>query len=507
MRKRTTRAAAIGGALTLVSSMGIALLAPTAAIAGTGGGGLACDETTLAPTAPALPIGVSVTASPASSVFPSGATINVNNATVDVTLIGPVVGAFAQSTGATKMGLPQAIINLAASNTTGSLQATVSAPAQSVTGYSATGGPGGSATADPITFHITGVDFGHVVSQGADGGHSDITPANGATTGDGFIISFTNGLLPSLGFGTLNNATGGPGAGDCAADSTFFGPNTAIATVQFTDPRPVVSATGSYGAVAGIVNDLQVTASDTDATPVDASSWSIASGPTCGSDPNNGSATVTGTTTTGVVHFTAPSTATTCQIGVTVKDTNGGTSNTRILDVNVTAGDSLQQTVTQTSNAGALSLEACGVAHPVDCTIQMSDLTLNGLPQTSTGSIQTVAVDDARGAPVAWSLTAQLAGDLTNTNSTLSGPHAKIPSDLLLLSPSCSNDSSNSNAAPTAGVAGQTLDAAASLPAAVCAATAGQNTGTFFADGSLSMQVPATVYAGTYVGTINFVVS
>ena len=36
---------------------------------------------------------------------------------------------------------------------------------------------------------------------------------------------------------------------------------------------------------------------------------------------------------------------------------------------------------------------------------------------------------------------------------------------------------------------------------------AGQNTGSFLVDGGLSLTVPSTAYAGTYTGTINFIVS
>jgi hypothetical protein len=265
-----------------------------------------------------------------------------------------------------------------------------------------------------------------------------------------------------------------------------------------------VTTSASYGAVAGISNALQVTASDAGGAGIVPSSWAVSSGPTCSGAGGNGTATISGTATGATVTFAAPNNAATCTIGVTVSD-GVTTSAAAVLNVAVTAGDSLQQNVTQVVNPGVLDLLACGstAPDPLSCNINMSPITLNGSDQSTTGAINEVTLIDARGGPIPWSVTAQLAGDLQNSNGTLGGPNAKISANLLKITPSCDKAAGNGNAAPTAGAAGQALNA----PATLCSATAGDNTGTFTVDGALGLTVPSTTYAGTYTGTINFIAS
>ena len=49
------------------------------------------------------------------------------------------------------------------------------------------------------------------------------------------------------------------------------------------------------------------------------------------------------------------------------------------------------------------------------CTVPMSGVQLNGQAQTSTGTLNQLTVVDARGLPLPWTLTAQLADDLVNS--------------------------------------------------------------------------------------------
>ena len=203
------------------------------------------------------------------------------------------------------------------------------------------------------------------------------------------------------------------------------------------------------------------------------------------------------------VTFNAPNNSATCTIGVTVEDANT-TSTVAVLHITVAAGDSLQQDVTQEVAPGVLDLLACGdtTPDPATCGPEMSAITLNGSDRSTTGAIEQVTVLDARGGPIAWSLTAQLDGDLTNGNSALTGPNAVIDDALLEITPTCATAPGSSNADPADG-AGGSLEVAR----AVCSAVSGQNTGSFLVDGDLDLTVPSTTYAGTYTGTINFIVS
>jgi hypothetical protein len=495
-------------AIAVLSATTTALLAlsESPASAGTGGGTLFCKSTTLQPPEQDAPFILSVTANPTGPKTPNGDTIPVNNATVTVTLPGASVGAFRAQANATGVGLTQGIVKLDATHATGTLQTTaasVSAPSQTITNYNATGGPGGTPIADPITFTIPNVNFGSVTTNGAHGQSVDISLA-ADSSGDGFIFSLAGGLAPTLGFGSLNNGFGGPGGdGFCFNDTTGaitpWAPS--IASVALVDPTPVVTVLGSYGAVAGISNALQVTASDAGGAGIVPGSWTVSSGPTCAG--GGGSATIGGTATGATVNFTAPNTATTCTIGVTVSD-GVTTSSEAVLNVTVVAGDNLQQNISQQVNPGTLDLLACGSStpDPASCSITMSPITLNGSDQSTTGNIHQVTVQDARGVPVGWSVTAQLAGDLVNSTYP-SDPNGRINANLLKITPSCGKAAGNSNAVPTAGGAAQPLGSAAAL----CTATGGQNTGSFTVDGSLGLTVPSTVYSGTYQGTINFIVS
>jgi hypothetical protein len=259
-----------------------------------------------------------------------------------------------------------------------------------------------------------------------------------------------------------------------------------------------------YGAVASISNAVAVSASDSGGAGIVPGSWAIAAGPTCTTAPDNGTASISGTTTGATVTFDAPADEADCTIDVTVGD-GVTTSAVKTLNIHVAAGDSLQQDVTQVVNPGVLDLLACGgdtSPDPTTCGATMSPITLNGSDQDTTGHIEQVTVKDARGGPIAWSLTAQLGGDLTNGTAGLTGPNAVIDDALLRITPTCVTAPGSSNADPADG-AGGSLE----VSRVVCSAAAGDNTGSFLVDADLDLTVPSTTYAGTYTGTINFIVS
>jgi len=239
-----------------VTTPALLALSVSPASAGTGGGTLLCKTTNLVPEQDA-PFTVHVTANPTGPKAPTGGSIPVTNATVTLTLPPAAVGALKAQANATAVSLTQGILKLDATHATGTLKATnLSAPTQTITGYNATGGPGGTPTADPITFTVTGVNFGTLTTAGSTGQSVDISLA-ASSHDDGFIFGLTNGLLPTLGFGSLNNGAGGPGGdGFCANDTagangTAWAP--AIASVPlvqqtFTNTaKPKLAGTAKVG--------------------------------------------------------------------------------------------------------------------------------------------------------------------------------------------------------------------------------------------------------------------
>ena len=238
LRHRRTVAALAALSVTTPALLALSL---SPAVAGAGGGALLCKSTTLSQPEQDAPFIVTVTANPTGPKAPTGATVAVNGATVAVTLPGIVVGNLEKQAGTTAIGLHQAIIKLDATHATGTLQAaSLSAPSQTITGYDASGGPGGTPIADPITFTVTGVDFGSVTTAGSDGQSVDISLAADPHS-DGIMFDLTS--IPTIGFGSLNNGFGGPGGdGFCTNDTT--GANgtpwaPAIASVRLSGPPAV----------------------------------------------------------------------------------------------------------------------------------------------------------------------------------------------------------------------------------------------------------------------------
>jgi hypothetical protein len=175
------------------------------------------------------------------------------------------------------------------------------------------------------------------------------------------------------------------------------------------------------------------------------------------------------------------------------------------MTVNVTAGgDQVSEGISQEVIGGVLDLSACGTTNPdpSTCLITMSPVQLDGQSHTSHGAIEQLTVSDARGMPAGWTLTATAPMPLQNTNSSLTGPNSQISqANLTLSDASCAASAGNLNPNPTAG-AGGSLDGVVTI----CSADAGSNSGGFTADAALSLLVPSSAYAGTYTGTIDFVV-
>jgi hypothetical protein len=513
-RKKLKPTAVLSGIGLIAASLAITMLGASSAGATPQSITLGCHVTENAGSPPpVVPIDVTIDGSSPSAAFPSGQNVSLTNVDITITFPSVVIGSLRQTFGSTGAGLAfsldQGLVGVSATHATPSSRLNtdptdISGSSVPVTGYVPDPDGAGplTASADPISWTVQDVPYGAFVSSGLSGDTMAFSPSS---AGSGFILGVTGHqnftFLSATGFGTLNAGTpaAGPGTGTC----TDFSPATgAFATTALGDVPPTVNA-ATFPAIGGIGNTLIVTGSSSDATGIDPATWA-ATPPVCGA----GSATVSvGATTTSSAQltFNAPTSTTTCTFDVTVDDTAGNTSAPATMTVNVVAGgDGVSQGVSQIVEPGVLDLSACGTTNPdpTTCAIAMSNVQLDGDPHTSTGAVNPLTVSDARGMPVEWTLTANMPLPLQNGNPTLSGPNARIASSNLSLSgAACAPDAGNLNSAPSAG-AGGSLDQIVTI----CTAASGSNGGSFTADADLSLLVPSSVYAGTYTGTINFIV-
>jgi hypothetical protein len=154
------------------------------------------------------------------------------------------------------------------------------------------------------------------------------------------------------------------------------------------------------------------------------------------------------------------------------------------------------QTVTTTVSSGPLDLTEAGT------TVTLSGITINGTPQTATGNLNAITVQDFRGSTLGWTLNATATG-FTGSNG------GSIPSTALTITPSCGPDAvalaaSGLSAFPSAVTAGSAapLGTAATLCSAPAAAAGSLTGGVFDVGGALSLTVPAFLQAGVYTDTI-----
>jgi hypothetical protein len=230
------------------------------------------------------------------------------------------------------------------------------------------------------------------------------------------------------------------------------------------------------------------------------------------------SPTATGTAT---VHFTYTATDNS-------PATIGGPFTSAAATVTVTIGTPpVDQQINQQVNGGQLvvSCNAPGsTGYPLlTCPlITLPAITLNGQSQTTTAPANTIFVSDNRGDPtVGWTLTTFMVTTPGNPNPTCaaatdfcnstigtaaSNPNGHIASaNLNLSSIVCAVAAGNTNPAPTTGTGGGFGPPAPALT--LCTATAGQSGGTFTMDGTFKLSIPPTVFAGLYMGTVEYLVA
>lgn len=404
---------------------------------------------------------------------------------------------------------------------------------------------------DTKSFTDTAVSTGNVfTTNGVNGGHANIGVTQ-ATTFGVVTPAITVGFGGSAGVGTSNcletgfqNATtpGPAQTGETTPALPFGTPGTTPlvlasggfvsqpGTTQMITPPPAAFVTlgdapptannGSANLGVGGTKTITLSATDNDATPVTGCSLvgspslprlavSISNSPTpCQAtltDSGTGPATVT-------FQFNA---------------TDGvGTGNTATETVSI-GTPPVDEPLTQVVNGGQLVLSCSAPGTPTLLTcpeFQFPAITLNGQPQTTTGNGSTLFVSDNRGDPtVGWTLQASMVatpiGAGSNTNPSCSGivafcnanvgTHALdasgngqiSKSNLSIGNIACPAHAGNPNPAATAGAGGSFASTQQ-----ICSATAGQSGGSFDVTKTYSLTIPPSVFAGTYWGTVEFLV-
>ncbi|GAA4964231.1 hypothetical protein GCM10023205_30360 [Yinghuangia aomiensis] len=149
-------------------------------------------------------------------------------------------------------------------------------------------------------------------------------------------------------------------------------------------------------------------------------------------------------------------------------------------------GQQLGQDASGTVNSGGLSFQQAAAG------IQLSPITLNGKPQTMTGALNQVAVQDFRGDVLGWDLTGQIT-DFTNPEKG-----GVIPANSFSWKPACAvtNPASPSQVVTgSEGNVGLLCKQNANAPGVVSG-------GEFTADASTKLAVPAWQLSGTYTATL-----
>jgi len=195
-----------------------------------------------------------------------------------------------------------------------------------------------------------------------------------------------------------------------------------------------------------------------------------------------------------------------------------GAGGTGVVTLQVGASP-VDQPITAQVNGGQLVLSCSAPGSPgyplLQCpTIALPAIQLNGQTQTATGAMNTIYLSDNRGSLTAdWALTSYMVGtpsvagcttvDFCNATAgaDLSLPQNHIAATNLSITPAtCAPSSGNLNPAATVGAGG----AYGGSPLAVCNATHPNSGGTFQADGSFSLKIPASTAAGLYKGTVEY---
>jgi hypothetical protein len=615
VKRPTTRALAVGSALTLVGSIAGIALTQTAALAGSGGivsYEYDCNTALQAGTNPfqviadltgdpdpsfysggtfaatgslTFPIGGGVVAGFASNgITSSGLTPHVTIASTDGSATGSYVynHAFPSqpvSVAATVTGVSWANASTTLNASAGSFSPGqvgfgVSGPAGafpvgetiiavSGAGDSATlalpttaaGGPASVNLYAPMVFTDNSVDTGSVFTTDTTnvGDHANV----GLVPGTATSFTFTTSLIP-VQFGGITGV-GNPGycvqTGYDASNvpgPTQSGPTPALPPEAFGGATALLDATTGFFSQTGTAQQI---------TPPTAA-FVVGDDPAPTANNSNVNLGVGGSKTVSLSTTSSNSTSTTdcdlvggsisdLRLAVTIDNSPGicsahltdsgsgpatvtfqftasdvhGTGAPGTVTVNI-GTPPVDEPITETVNAGQLVVSCVNpsvTSTPllICPTLALPSITLNGVEQTVSGAGSTIYVSDNRGDPAAgWSLTAAVVPSSNNPNSSCDGlavfcngdvaGHALdasgngqiAASNLSIGTIGCTAHAGNLNPAATPG-AGGTFASTQSI----CSAAAGSSGGTFDATKQYTLTIPASVYAGTYYGTVEYLVS
>ena len=122
-------------------------------------------------------------------------------------------------------------------------------------------------------------------------------------------------------------------------------------------------------------------------------------------------------------------------------------------------------------------------------------VTLNGSAQSTTATMGTFTVTDARGTGVGWNVTVQ------GTQFTMAG-HTLPMNSISMPAPTVANIDSTSGSTPSITTGPYLIDNASAVKITSAAAD-GTGMGSYtYTPGSLTLSIPANAYAGTYTSTV-----
>ena len=138
-------------------------------------------------------------------------------------------------------------------------------------------------------------------------------------------------------------------------------------------------------------------------------------------------------------------------------------------------------------NPGSLTVTNSSVA-------SISAVTLEGVSQSSTGSLGPITVTDNRGTGAGWSVT------MTVSDFTCCEPVRTIPSTNLTVNPGSVNIVSGKSVGVSAGES-HTVSSATD-PVTLMTAIADSGLGSYRVTPNITLSIPGDAYAGTYTATV-----
>jgi hypothetical protein len=176
-----------------------------------------------------------------------------------------------------------------------------------------------------------------------------------------------------------------------------------------------------------------------------------------------------------------------------------------------TVSEIINQSVSGTA-AGLKQTEGITGSNPAPPNVQLSNITLNGFQQTSTGVLNTDVIQDIRGTLVGWTVSAVFQDDLLN--ATPVGNHNTIPVSGFNWTPAVSLNV----AVPPSGFLADVTAGAATVAGfdaithtgtgrTLCSAASGGGGGTFNCAAGISLVVPAGMAAGNYSAVLQITIT